>query len=61
MQIRLSEHFNYKKLIKFTIPTIIMVITTSIYVIVDGLFVSNFVGSNAFAAINLIMPVLMTE
>ena len=59
MKIQLSEHFSYKKLIKFTIPTIIMMIFTSIYGIVDGIFVSNFVGSDAFAAVNLIMPALM--
>jgi len=59
MQINLSEHFTYKKLIKFTLPTIVMMIFTSIYGVVDGLFVSNVVGSNAFASINLIMPVAM--
>ena len=59
MNIQLSEHFTYKKLIKFTIPTIIMMIFTSIYGVVDGIFVSNCVGSEAFAAVNLIMPVLM--
>ena len=59
MKIQLSEHFTYKKLIKFTIPTIIMMIFTSIYGIVDGIFVSNCVGSDAFAAVNLIMPILM--
>lgn len=59
MQIQLSEHFTYKKLIKFTIPTIIMMIFTSIYGVVDGIFVSNCVGSEAFAAVNLIMPALM--
>ena len=59
MKIQLSEHFTYKKLIKFTIPTIIMMIFTSIYGVVDGIFVSNFVGTDAFAAINLIMPALM--
>ena len=59
MKIQLSEHFTYKKLIKFTIPTIIMMIFTSIYGVVDGIFVSNCVGSNAFAAVNLIMPVIM--
>lgn len=59
MEINLSEHFTYKKLIKFTLPTIIMMIFTSIYGIVDGVFISNVVGSNAFAAINLIMPVIM--
>lgn len=59
MKISLSEHFNYKKLIKFTIPTIIMMIFTSIYGVVDGLFISNVVGSNAFASVNLIMPFIM--
>ena len=59
MNIQLSEHFTYKKLIKFTIPTIAMMIFTSIYGVVDGIFVSNFVGSEAFAAVSLIMPVLM--
>lgn len=59
MNIQLSEHFTYKKLIKFTIPTIIMMIFTSIYGLVDGLFISNCVGSDSFAAVNLIMPVLM--
>lgn len=59
MNIGLSEHFTYKKLVKFTIPTIIMMIFTSIYGVVDGIFVSNCVGSNAFAAVNLIMPVIM--
>lgn len=59
MNIGLSEHFTYKKLIKFTIPTIVMMIFTSIYGVVDGIFVSNCVGSNAFAAVNLIMPAIM--
>ena len=59
MKINLSEHFTYTKLIKFTLPTIIMMIFTSIYGVVDGLFVSNIVGSNAFASINLIMPAIM--
>lgn len=59
MRIQLSEHFTYSKLIKFTVPTIMMMIFTLIYGVVDGVFVSNFVGSDAFAAVNLIMPVLM--
>ncbi len=59
MTINLSEHFTYKKLIKFTLPTIVMMIFTSIYGVVDGLFISNFVGNSAFAAINLIMPAIM--
>ncbi len=59
MKIQLSENFTYKKLIKFTIPTIIMMIFTSIYGVVDGIFVSNCVGSDGFAAVNLIMPAIM--
>lgn len=59
MDIQLSEHFTYKKLIQFTVPTIIMMIFTSIYGVVDGLFVSNCVGADAFASVNLIMPALM--
>ena len=59
MKIELSEHFTYEKLIKFTIPTIIMMIFTSIYGVVDGIFVSNVIGSDSFAAVNLIMPALM--
>ncbi len=59
MEIQLSEHFNYKKLLKFTFPSIIMMIFTSIYSVVDGLFVSNFVGKTAFTAVNFVMPALM--
>ena len=59
MKIELSEHFTYKKLIRFTLPSICMMIFTSIYGVVDGFFVSNFVGSSAFAAVNLIMPFIM--
>ena len=59
MKIQLSEHFTYKKLLQFVFPSIIMMIFTSIYSVVDGLFVSNFVGKSAFAAVNLIMPFLM--
>lgn len=59
MQIQLSEHFTYKKLIRFTLPTIFMMIFTSIYGIVDGIFVSNLVGSDSFAAVNLTVPILM--
>ncbi len=55
----LSDHFTYRKLIRFTIPTIVMMIFTSIYGIVDGIFVSNCVGADAFASVNLIMPALM--
>lgn len=57
--IQLLEHFTYKKLIRFTIPTVAMMIFTSVYGVVDGLFVSNIVGSEAFAGVNLIMPALM--
>lgn len=59
MKIQLSDHFTYKRLFRFVLPSILMIICTSIYSIVDGFFVSNFVGKTPFAAINLIMPVLM--
>ncbi|MDY6328961.1 MAG: MATE family efflux transporter [Lachnospiraceae bacterium] len=59
MSIGLGGHFTYNKLIRFTLPTIIMMILTSIYGVVDGIFVSNRVGSEAFAAVNLIMPAIM--
>lgn len=59
MKIQLSDHFSYKKLIIFTIPSIAMMIFTSIYGVVDGFFVSNFAGKTPFAAVNLIMPFLM--
>lgn len=59
MRIQLSDHFTYKKLLRFTFPSIIMMIFTSIYGVVDGVFVSNFVGKTPFAAVNFIMPFLM--
>lgn len=59
MKIQLSEHFTYGKLLRFMLPSIIMMIFTSIYGVVDGIFVSNFAGKTPFAAINLIMPYLM--
>lgn len=59
MRIQLSDHFNYSKLLKFVLPSILMMICTSIYGVVDGLFVSNFVGKTHFAAVNLIMPFFM--
>lgn len=59
MRIQLSEHFTYRKLIRFVIPSIVMMIFTSIYSVVDGLFVSNFVGKRAFASINLMMPFII--
>ena len=57
--IQLSDHFTYGRLLRFTLPSIGMMIFTSIYGVVDGFFVSNFAGKTAFAAINLIMPLLM--
>ena len=57
--IQLSDHFTYKKLLKFTLPSIAMMIFTSIYGVVDGFFVSNFAGEIPFKAVNLIMPFLM--
>lgn len=59
MNIQLSDHFTYKRLLRFLLPSILMIICTSIYSIVDGFFVSNFVGKTPFAAINLTFPVLM--
>ena len=57
--IRLSDHFTYSKLLRFTLPSIVMMVFTSIYGVVDGLFVSNFVGKTPFAAVNLVMPFIM--
>ena len=59
MNIQLSDHFTYQKLLRFTLPSIVMMIFTSIYGVVDGFFVSNFVGKTPFAAVNFIMPFLM--
>ena len=59
MAIQLSDHFTYRKLFRFCLPSIVMMVFTSIYGVVDGLFVSNFVGKVPFAAINLVMPFLM--
>ena len=59
MNIQLSDHFTYGRLLKFTFPSIVMMVFTSIYGVVDGIFVSNFAGKTPFAAINLIMPYLM--
>ncbi len=59
MKIQLSDHFNYGKLLRFTLPSIIMMIFISIYSMVDGLFISNFVGLTPFAAVNLIFPFIM--
>ena len=59
MNIQLSDHFTYSKLIRFTLPSIGMMIFSSIYGVVDGFFVSNFAGATPFAAVNLIMPAWM--
>lgn len=57
--IQLSDHFTYGRLLRFTFPSIIMLVFTSIYGVVDGFFVSNFAGKTPFAAVNFIMPLLM--
>jgi len=57
-RIHLSEHFTYSKLLRFTLPSIVMNIFASLYIIADGFFVANFVGKTEFAAVNLIMPIL---
>lgn len=59
MDIQLSDHFSYRKLFQFTLPSIGMMVFTSVYGVVDGYFVSNYTGNIPFAAINLIMPFLM--
>ena len=59
MKIKLSDHFTYSKLLRFVFPSILMMVFTSIYGVVDGLFVSNFAGKTAFASINLVMPFVM--
>ena len=59
MNIQLSDHFNCRRLLRFTLPSIVMMIFTSVYGVVDGFFVSNFVGKTSFAAVNFIMPFLM--
>lgn len=57
--IQLSDHFTYKRLLRYTMPSIIMLVFTSVYGVVDGFFVSNFAGKTEFAAVNFIMPLLM--
>lgn len=59
MKIQLSDHFSYGRLLRFTAPSIAMMIFTSVYGVVDGFFVSNYAGKTPFAAVNLIMPFLM--
>ena len=58
-QIQLSDHFTYRKLLQFVLPSLVMMVFTSIYGVVDGLFVSNYAGKTAFASINLVMPFIM--
>lgn len=58
-KLQLSSHFNYRRLIQFTLPSIGMMVIASVYSVVDGFFVSNFAGKTPFAAINLIMPFIM--
>ena len=57
--IQLSDHFTRKRLLRFSLPSIVMMVFTSIYGVVDGYFVSNYTGKTPFAAVNLIMPFLM--
>lgn len=57
--IQLSDHFDYKRLLRYTFPSIVMMVFTSVYSVVDGFFVSNFTGKTPFAAVNFIMPLLM--
>ena len=59
MQIRLSDHFTYSRLLRFTLPSVVTMIVASIYSVVDGLFVSNLVGAMALSAINIAFPVAM--
>ena len=59
MRIQLSDHFTYKRLLQFVLSPILMMVCTSLYSIVDGFFVSNYVGKTPFAAVNLVMPVCM--
>lgn len=59
MKIQLSDHFTYQKIFRFVLPSIVMMVFTSIYGVVDGFFISNFAGKTAFASINLVMPFIM--
>ena len=59
MKIQLSDHFSYGRLLRFTLPSIVMMLFTSVYGVVDGIFVSNYAGKTAFSALNLIMPYVM--
>ena len=57
--VHLSEHFNFKKILKITIAPILMMIFTSLYGVVDGFFIANFAGGDSYAGVNLIMPIIM--
>lgn len=59
MPIKLSDHFTYRKLLRFTLPSIIMMVISSIYSVVDGLFVSNLIGDLALSSVNIVFPVAM--
>ena len=59
MKIKLSDHFTYGRLFRFCLPSVIMMVFTSIYGVVDGFFVSNFAGKVSFAALNLVMQLIM--
>ncbi|MDE7348319.1 MAG: MATE family efflux transporter, partial [Clostridia bacterium] len=58
-QIQLSDNFNLKKIIRFTLPSVIMMVIMSIYSVVDGLFVSNLIGDMALSAVNVVTPLVM--
>ena len=58
-KIQLSDKFNYKKILRFTMPSVIMMVVMSIYSVVDGLFVSNLIGDMALSAVNVVMPLVM--
>lgn len=59
MPIKLSDHFTYRKLLRFTLPSIIMMVISSVYSVVDGLFVSNLIGDLALSSVNIVFPVAM--
>lgn len=61
MTIQISDHFRFGKLFRFVLPSVVMLVVTSVYGVIDGLFISNFVGKTPFAAINLIMPFSMIQ
>ena len=58
MAIKLSDTFNYRRLVLFALPSMVMMVFSSIYSVVDGLFVSNFAGKDALAAVNLVFPLV---